>query len=64
MPRGGKRKGAGRPKGSARVPKEAALSVQVAVRLAEGEKAELERRAKEAGTTVSKYLRALAFPKV
>ena len=61
MPRGGKREGAGRPKGAISVPKEKALSLQVAVRLTESEKAELEARAKAAGVTVSKYIHNLLF---
>ncbi|MCR5046117.1 MAG: hypothetical protein K6A42_06040 [Treponema sp.] len=45
---GGRRPGQGRPKGATSVSKES-------------EKTELERRAKEAGTTVSKFIHSLLF---
>ncbi len=61
MPKGGKREGAGRPFGSRSVSDENALSVQVAVRLTEAEKAKLEERAKIAGLSVSKYIHKLLF---
>lgn len=61
MPRGGKRKGAGRPSGSRSVLKDDALSVQVAVRLTVAEKTELERRAAAAGMTVSRYIHDILF---
>lgn len=56
MPRGGKREGAGRPTGSTSVHKEDSLSVQVAVRLTEGEKKRLEELASQSGLTVSKFI--------
>lgn len=55
---GGKREGAGRPVGTTI---ENALSVQVAVRLTENEKKQLEERAKAANLTVSKYIHKLLF---
>ena len=62
MPRGGKREGAGRPVGRSSVPREKALSVQIAVRITPGEREELERRAAACGTTLSRYVHELLFP--
>ena len=62
MPRGGKREGAGRPAGSSSVPKEKALSVQIAVRITPGEREVLERRAAAHGITLSRYVHELLFP--
>lgn len=58
MPRGGKRDGAGRP---AYEDSNSRLNVQVAVRMTANEKQELEKRAKMAGVTVSKYIHNLLF---
>lgn len=58
-----KRRGAGRPFGSTGAYKkpEDVLSVQVAVRLTQGEKAVLEKRAAAEGLTVSKYIHKVLF---
>lgn len=60
---GEKRRGAGRPFGSTGAYKkpEEVLSVQVAVRLTQGEKAVLEKRAAAEGLTVSKYIHKVLF---
>lgn len=58
---GGKRPGQGRPKGTTGAYKEVTRNLQVAVRLTAEEKAELERRAEEAGLTVSKYIHQILF---
>lgn len=64
MDGGGKRRGAGRPFGSTGAYKkpEKVLSVQVAVRLTQGEKSALEERAVAEGLTVSKYIHKVLFP--
>ena len=56
MASGGKRAGAGRPKGTTGAYKEVTRNLQVAVRLTEEEKARLEQLAAESGLTVSKYI--------
>lgn len=63
MEGGEKRRGAGRPFGSTGAYKkpEEVLSVQVAVRLTQGEKAILEERAAAEGLTVSKYIHKVLF---
>lgn len=58
---GGKREGQGRPKGTTGAYKENPKSLQVALRLTAEEKADLERRAQEAGLTVSKYIHMQLF---
>lgn len=60
---GEKRRGAGRPFGSTGAYKkqEDVLSVQVAVRLTQGEKAVLEERAAAGGLAVSKYIHKVLF---
>jgi hypothetical protein len=59
-----KRRGPGRPFGSTGAYKkpEEVLSVQVAVRLTQDEKAVLEERAAAEGLTVSKYIHKVLFP--
>ncbi len=62
MPKGGKREGAGRPKGTTGAYKEIKMDVQVAVRMTAAEKEALEARAEAAGLTVSKYIHSVLFP--
>ncbi len=59
MASGGKRVGAGRPKGTTGAYKEVTRNLQVAVRLTEDEKKRLEQLASESGLTVSKYIHKL-----
>ena len=59
MASGGKRTGAGRPKGTTGAYKEVTRNLQVAVRLTQDEKARLEQLAAESGLTVSKYIHKL-----
>lgn len=61
---GGKRAGQGRPKGTTGAYKEVTKNFQVAVRLTESEKKELEERAEAEGLTVSKYIHMLLFSNV
>ena len=58
---GGKRPGQGRPKGTTGAYKEVKKNLQVAVRLTAEEKTELEKRAADAGLTVSKYIHQILF---
>lgn len=61
MPSGGKRAGAGRPKGTTGAYKEVTRSKQVAVRLTSEEKKALEERAAAEGLTVSTYIHNMLF---
>ena len=60
MARGGRREGAGRPAGT-KLPAEAALSEQVAVRLTPDEKRRLSEIAAAEGMTISRYIHKLLF---
>ena len=61
MASGGKRSGAGRPKGTTGAYKEVTRDQQVAVRLTADEKQTLEARAAAASLTVSRYIHDILF---
>ncbi len=61
MASGGKRNGAGRPKGTTGAYKEVTRDQQVAVRLTADEKRTLEERAAAASLTVSRYIHSILF---
>lgn len=61
MASGGKRSGAGRPKGTTGAYKKVTRDRQIAVRLTADEKRTLEARAAASGMTVSRYIHDILF---